>query len=287
MNDQMDTGLKNTPVYRNTLMLEPEDGMAKVVEELGAWITWKTSEELTAEMILSGRESFTFMDDSELMIELGQFEGIESAIPMEIKAIYVHDDPRVDGRQWVTEVLIEREMSDYVVKFTLNLSVMDADHEARKPMPSRPRLMLLISESCRPIISTPGLYAKPLTVEASEKFLNEVNNLNRQVPIVLVSRHHHTTPAIRVDRISEHLLGLVSLYQVERGVDGRALEQALGKANSCYGDAIRIIWPIEEGEENVKSMVILSKDKNGKPRSLREMESLAVSIVLRNRAALL
>lgn len=286
MTDSIDTGLKTTLLYSNTLMLEPEDGMSKVVDELGAWITWKTSEELTGEMILSGRESYTFKDESELFIELGQFEGIQSAVPMELKATYVHDDPCVEGRQWFTEVVIEREMSDFVVQVCVNLSVVDSDHQARPPIPSRPRLMLHIIESCRPVGATPGLYVRPLTLETGEKFLGDANNPGRNVPIVLVS-HRSFAAGVDVERIRQHLLGLANLYQIERGTDSWALEEALGRERSCFGDAIRIIWPIEDGQDNPKSMLILPKDKNGKPRSLREMESLAVSIVLRKRADLL
>lgn len=282
MTDPIDTGLKTTPVYTNTLMLEPEDGMSKVVDELGAWITWKTSEEVTGDMILSGRESYTFQDNSELMIELGQFEGIESSIPMELKAIYVHDDLKVEGRQWVTEVIIHREMSDYVVQVTVNLSVVDSDHSAKPPILSRPRLMVHIIESCRPVGSTPGLYIRPLSMDDTEKFLGEIHNPSRTTPLVVISNHHWTDPPINAERMREQLLGLANLYQVVKGTDSRALEAALGRANSCYGDAIRIIWPMKDGLDEPPTTLILAKDKNGNPRSQYRVEQIATSIVLRN-----
>lgn len=280
MTAPIESALKTTQVYTNTLWLEPEEGMSRVVDELGAWITWKTSELLTGEMILSGKESYTFKDESELLVELGQFEGVESSIPMLLKASYVHDDFKVEGRQWITEVTIKRELNDFIVQLVVNLFVVDTNHDARPPSPSRPRLMVNITESCRPIGSTPGLYIKPLSTALGEKFLSEIHNHTRQAPIVLVSSHVAADSAVNVERMREQLLGLANLYQVTEDTDGWELANILGKEYSCYGDAIRIIWPIEDGRADPSTMLILSKDKHGEPRTFAQMERIATILVL-------
>ena len=281
MTEQINSALKTTQIYTNTLWLEPEDGMSKVVDELGAWITWKTSEVLTGEMILSGKESYTFRDDSELLVELGQFEGVESSIPMILKASYVHDDPKTEGRQWITEVTIKRELNDFMVQLDVNLFVVDSNTAARAPWPSRPRLMVNIIESCRPIGSTPGLYVKPMSVDLGERFMSEVRNHTRKAPIVLISSHVAVEGAVNVERMREQLLGLANLYQVTEETDGWELANALGKEYSCYGEAIRIIWPIEDGQADPSTMLVLSHDKYGAPRTLAEMERIATTLVLR------
>lgn len=285
MIQQISSALKTTQVYTNTLWLEPEEGMSKVVDELGNWISWKTSEPLTGEMILSGKESYSFKDDSELLVELGQFEGVESSIPMLLKASYVHDDPKIEGRQWVTEVTIKRELHDFMVQLIVNLFVVDSNHDARAPWPSRPRLMVNIIESCRPIGSTPGLYVKPLSVDLGDKFLSEVHNHTRKAPIVVISSHVAVEGAVNVERMREQLLGLANLYQVTEETDGWELARVLGREYSCYGEAIRIIWPIEDGQADPVTMLVLAHDKHGAPRTLAEMERIATTLVLRKQVA--
>lgn len=285
MTNTITSDLKTTQVYTNSLWLEPEEGMSRVVAELGAWITWKTSEELSCEMLLSGRESYTFKDESELLIELGQFEGVESSVPMVLKANYVHDDPKVEGRQWITEVTITRELSDFIVQAVVNLYVVDVNQHAKPPTPSRPRLMVNIIENCRPIGSTPGLYVKPLSTDLGEKFLSEVHNHTRKAPIVLVSSHLAVEGAVNIERMREQLLGLANLYQVTEETDGWELAKVLGKEFSCYGDAIRIIWPIEDGQADPATMLVLSRDKHGEPRTFAQMERIATILVLRKQVA--
>lgn len=283
MTAQLDSGLKTTQVYTNTLLLEPEHGMSQVVSELASWIAWKTSEEMTAEMILSGKESYLFGDESEFLIELGQFEGVESSIPMALKASYIHDDPKTEGRQWITEVELFRELADFTVEFSVNLYVVDAHLDVRPPMPSRPRLLVNVTETCRPVGATPGLYTRALTTGTAEKFLAEVITHSRKVPIVVISSNWAMEPGLNVERMREQLLGLANLYAVPEETDSWELASMIGKGLTCYGDAIRIIWPLAEGQADPSSVLVLPKGKDDRQRTAGEMERIAVLVIMRKR----
>lgn len=254
--------------------------MAKVVSEVASWIEWKTSDVLTGDTLLAESKGYLFRDGSELLVELGQEGEFGHPLPMSLKASYVHDDRKIVSRQWITEVMIKRDPQDIMSECTVNLYVTDSDQRVRKPVLSRPRIVVNIVESCRPVGSTPGLFTKPLSLNTAKKVVGDLLDLDRTRPLILVSSNWSVDPPLNVENIRGQLLGLADIYQVTEETDPWSLANILGSDYSCYGDAIRIIWPIDQGQNVPSSMLLLPKAKGGAPRSSEEMVRLAVLLVL-------
>jgi hypothetical protein len=254
--------------------------MIDVIVQVASWISWKTSTDFTVEMILSGKESYDFDDGSELTVVHGPFDDAESTVPVAMTMTYVNDDSRIAGRQWITEMHLEREPGDYVVEFSLHLFVADEDHEAWAPSPSRPRLMVSIADECRPVGSTPGLFTRNLTLDSAEKFVSDARNPERDIPLVVVSNSRKHNHKINLDRMREQMLGVADLYVIPFETNNWNLSEVLGEDLACYGTAIRIIWPIAS-DGQATNMLILSKGKNGLPRTNAKMEQIAIQHVLR------
>lgn len=266
------------PVYSNTLLLEPEGGLLSTVSVFASWIKWKTCVDFSPAALLASSKDYPFEDGSKLGVELlcsprGGTDGL--------RAVYAHDDHKIDGRRWITEVVLKTDSLDFEVDCTVNLHVEDIDVEAKPPIPSRPRLMVDLVESCRPSGRTPGLFIKPLTLGLAQKFLQEVNDIRRTVPIVLVNSNCTMDPPLNFERMREQLLGLAHIYQVTEDTDSWDLAQTLGREFSCYGDAIRVIWPASKWKTGHTSMMVLTKGKGGKLRTSHEMERIAVLGVFR------
>jgi hypothetical protein len=278
MNDFAETNLRKTVIYAVCLHLEPEDGFINVVSEFAAWINWKTKVGLTTETILSGKVDLAFPDNGTLTLE-AESEGMANCAPTSLKIIYAHDDTKIPGRRWVTELQVANR-NDFDVECQVILYTEDVDHQVKAPRHSRPRLMVNLFESCRPVVGTPGLFTKPLTLDTAERFLQEVTQPSRRVPYVVINTHSVFYPPLILDRLREQLIGLADLYQISPETDYTDLAQAIGKQYVCYGKAIRIIWPLAEGESEPWSTMVLPHDRNGIARTAHEVERSVFQSVL-------
>jgi hypothetical protein len=278
MNDFAEPSLRKTVIYSVCLHLEPEDGFVNVVSEFAAWINWKTKIGLTPQAILSGNVDIAFPDNGTLTLEAVGADAANST-PTSLKAIYAHDDSKLPGRRWVTELQVISR-SDFDVECQVNLYTEDLDPLVKAPRHSRPRLMVNLVESCRPVAGTPGLFTKPLTLATAERFLQEVTQPSRRVPYVVINTHAAFYPPLILDRLREQLIGLADLYQISHETDYTDLAQAIGKQYVCYGKAIRIIWPIAEGQSVPGSTMVLPHDRNGIARTAHEVERSVFHSVL-------
>ena len=228
-------------------------------------------------MLLACSKSYLFEDGSTLDVELLSARGAVDGL----RGIYAHDDRKIEGRRWVTEIVLKRDFLDFEVECAVNLHVEDLEVEAKPPIPSRPRLMVDLVETCRPTGRTPGLFIKPLTIGLAQKFLQEVNDIRRTVPIVVLNSNSTMDPPLDFERMREQLIGLAHIYQVTEDTDSWDLAQTLGREFSCYGDAIKVIWPASTWKTGHTTMMVLSKGKGGKPRTTHEMERMAILGVFR------
>lgn len=256
--------------------------MAKVVAEIATWVGWKTSEPMSVSRLLGESRLHTFEDGSELSVDIGWSDCGEQ-LPVWVGISLAHDDRKVKGRKWVTEAQIRRNAQDKLTNFAINLGVLDQVPGLRAATLTRPKLMASIVESCSPIASTPGYATKLLTLNFAKKLLADIMSPARSRPIVIVSSNWSMDPPLDAERMRVQLLGLADLYQVTEETDGWALANILGDEFSCYGDAIRVVWPVGKGE-NAPRTTLLQPNRNGEaPRTTAEMENLAVSLVLRMR----
>jgi hypothetical protein len=272
-----------TQIYSNCLRLEPEAGFISIVSELSSWLEWKTGTCISAESMMRGIHELSLPDNGELLTELKDFGQKEMEGPLVFNATYTHDDLKVGGRRWITQMAVDKKAGEFEIECTVSLFVEDSQNIPKPPYPSRPRLVVNLVESCRPTSCTPGVFTRTLTQPSAQKFLQEVNDIRRTVPIIVITSNWVIEPALNVDRMREQLIGLAHVYQVSEETDSWNLAQTLGREFSCFGDAIRVIWPMAAWKTGQTSMLVLSKNREGKPRTADMMERAAVLEVFRRR----
>lgn len=276
MNDTTAIEQASVLLYSNCLLLEPEDGFDKVVSELASWVEWKTKVLITPETLLAGLKKYTFPDRS----ELESYAKRDGDQVTSLRVIYSHEDYKLPGRRWITEVLT-RQAGGHEVECEVNLRVTDSEPMDKGPMSSRPRLIVNLMESCRPVGATPGLYTKPLSLATAEKFIADIENPLRKAPLVVVSSNRSCDQPINPERLREQLVGLANVYCITEDTDTWELTEVLGDAYSVYGEAIRVFWPIAPGLKQAGSHLFLPRGKNQAPRTAFQMETAVFLNVLR------
>lgn len=276
MIDVVEPSIKTTLIYSNCLRLEPEDGFRKVVSEFAAWIKWKTRVLISPDELMLGAGEYSLPENGRLETFVnGDLQGEN------LKAVYSHDDPRIEGRRWITEALISQKPGDHKVECTVNLLVSSTVESERGPNSSRPRLIVNLMETCRPVGATPGLYTKPLTLATAEKFLLDVVNPFRKAPLIVISSNWSCDPPINPERLREQLVGLANVYHITEDTDTWDLSEVVGDAYAVYGEAIRIIWPVVPGRTEPSSLLVLPRGKHKAPRTALQMETAVFLSVLR------
>lgn len=268
-------------IYTNDLTLEPENGANSVLTLLANWLSWKTKERIDPAMLLSDGAEHTYRDQGVLRTKLcPAYEG-----SFGFKADFSHVDYKIPSRRWSTEIEIYQAEGDHYVECTISVSVLDQPGvKIRRPFSSRPRLVVDIVESCRPVGTTPGLFTKELTLETCEKFLNEANRRGRRIPMVVFSCKFDGEPVIESDRLREHLLGLAELYFIPPQTDTEELAAAIGeKLITCDG-AARILWPVTSSDGAVPNIFVLPHKLDGSAHNRNDMESLIFQRIMLSHA---
>jgi hypothetical protein len=267
-------------IYTNHLTLEPEDGANSVLTLLAEWLSWKTKEPINIPMLLSDITERTYREQG--VLQTSHCPTAKGAFGF--KADYSHVDSRIPTRRWTTEIELHQAEHDHCVECTVSVSVVDQMRvKGSKPMSSRPRLLVDIVEKCRPVGSTPGLFAKDLTLATCEKFLTEVNRIGRQTPIVVFSCKADGQPIIESDRLREQLLGLAEIYFIPPHADVSDLATAIGTRMMADEGAARILYPISDS--SIPSLYVLPYNRDGSDRTRREMEDFICQKLMRRNAA--
>lgn len=257
-------------IYTNTLRLEPHDGAHSVMELLAEWLSWKTKHRMDPDTLLSDLSEKHYVNQGVLRTRLCP----ASTDAFGFQAEYSHVDFKIPARRWTTEVEIHQAAGDHFVECTVMVSVVDQMRvRAPRPEPSRPRLVVDIVEKCRPIGSTPGLFTRELTLETSQKFLNEVTRRDRVHPVIVFSCKPDGNPIIDCDRLQEQILGLAELYFIPAHVALDDLADAVGNSLIAWGGEAKILWPFSSETQREPSTQIYSANLDDSDRTMREMET--------------
>ena len=267
-------------IYTNTLRLEPHDGSHSVMTLLADWLSWKTKHRMDPDTLLSDLSEKHYVNQGVLKTRLCP----ASADDFGFWAEYSHVDFKIPARRWTTEITIHQAAGDHFVDCNVMVSVVDQMRvRARRPEPSRPRLVVDIVEKCRPIGTTPGLFTRELTLETSQKFLNEATREDRVTPIVVCSCKPDGNPIIDCDRLQEQILGLAELYFIPSHVALDELAEAVGNSLIAWGGEAKILWPNSSAGQRQRSIQIYSTNTDDSDRTRREMETNIYTRIMRQK----
>jgi hypothetical protein len=272
-------------IYVNCFEFEPEDGPKQIISLIAQWLGQKTKSFVDASRLAVGIRDLTLKDGSKLSSKSSSSIDGDVTYPYFFSAKYSHSDGRVSGRRWVTEIGI-RQMD---FRSTVECSVLLKTEEASAMVNSRvsvtrPRIVVMLVEKCRPVGGTPGLYLKSLNEENAKAFAEETLRTGRRHPIVLISCNDEGIYPVNPEHLRLNLIGLADVVHIPKHVDTFNLQDIVGKRSMTYGGAVKVIFAKREGSQRdtcetlmmlpdeIKS---LSQDQGSEPRYI-ENELLGV-----------
>lgn len=234
-------------IYANRLMLEPEDGPMAVVRQLAKWISQRSQGYIDNDRLAEGIRELRIKDGSTLTSRATASLQSGVVYPYLFSSELKHRDSVVSGRSWTTEVGLRQESSGSPIECTVLLKTDEISARVTAPIQvTRPRIVELILESCKPVSSTPGLSLKSLDEDSAKAFLYQIEREDR-APLVLLSCSRNGSCLVDPGRLRSVLVGLADVVVIPAGADTYAIESQVGRKYSAFGGAVNIIFPMRQG----------------------------------------
>ncbi len=262
-------------VYANHLELEGEDAYRSVLSSLCGWIKRKTNESVRPADLM-GSNKFNF-DNVWVTTETANFES-----PNLYAVTIKHLDSSVRGRQWIVEVGMlsndKKTLVSIVLKTDEISSLVTSD-----VFTTRPLLIKYISENSQLSHNTIGKSYKNLegSTDAYRALLYEVERIEREYPIVLISPKRDGEYPVEISRLQDQLIGLAQVVKVSPDCNSYDMAEILGQQFSSWNGAINIIYtPFKNG--HVRNKLFQSNYLDDNFHDQKEVISLLLSTVTHN-----
>jgi hypothetical protein len=267
-------------VYANKFDFEPEYGAEEVIKIIAAW---------------AGRTAKTFVDPIKLNGGIRNFSvngysissWTNSAVVDELNTPYlfnfrlVHQDSKLKGRQWITEVGVRQRPGSDIVECSV---LLKADEVSAKVVSqikvTRPGLVNSLVEKCRPVSGTPGLYPKSLEIENAFAYLADVHNESRVSPLVVVSARDGEYP-VNPESIRRQVLGLANVVCIPADEDTFQLEEIVGRRYMSFSGGVRVVFPVRDSSSGsyVETVLLRSEDYAGFGRDVPTLASEVLAVI--------
>lgn len=248
-------------VYANYLKAAGTNARAEIMRAVGGWLKEQLGYGLRPDTLTTaGEHSGNRSGTSSWLKIFTARDGTQELYSWILK----NADDTVRGRQWSSEIGLK------VVGNSCELSCVVATEEAstlvlQPVQASRPRLIryavsnLSGAEGVHFDAAVPGLTVKRVGVSADSYrgLLYDIENRERDYPIVLVSPHKDGAYQINADHLQQDLVGLAQVVKVEAEFDSYDMEEILGRRWSAWDGAVNVLhMPTASGY--IRSRVFLS-----------------------------
>ncbi|WP_288522456.1 hypothetical protein [uncultured Pseudomonas sp.] len=232
-------------VYANKFDFEPEFGVEEVIKLIAAWAGRTAKKFVDPVKLSSGIRNFSVNGYS--ISSWASSEGFdELSTPYLFNFRLVHQDSKLKGRQWITEVGVRQRPGSDIVECSILLKTDEVSAKIVSPIKvTRPGLVNALVEKCRPVPGTPGLYPKTLTRENASAYWAEVNHEARVIPLVVVSARDGEYP-VDPESIRRQVLGLANVVCIPVDEDTFQLEEIVGRRYMSFSGGVRIVFPARE-----------------------------------------
>lgn len=245
-------------VYVNSLVLEPEEGLSRIVQSVAKWLGQAAETTVDAERLTQGVRELRSRNGSQVSSRATVDPEGGRTYPYMFCARLTHGDERVHGRHWVTEVGLRQDATNSPVHCSVMLRTDEVSARVNAPIQvTRPRLMLDLVQSCRPTGQTPGLKVKRLDEASALAFSHEVEREARDYPIVVISATPNDAESGLPERVRKVVVGLADVVEVPGGADTFAVEKVVGRRHMAFGGAINIIFPPRRDDRGVSCYTVL------------------------------
>ncbi len=229
--------------------IEKKPKLEEVLTVLDNWLSRRIRKNIVFQDL--GEESdLSFPDASVNVVKLNQ-EG-RSLFSLALE----HPDREDPDFKWRTVFCLkDEELEPHKVSIKVSngwadgILRPDADYKV-----SRPLLVPMLAQSfnCHnayPVKAEPQL----TTIKEVRSFTDLLFDQNRTLPLVFISCSNFSDrPIVDAKQIADTLTGLAHVFVAKDRFTSFKMEDIIGKSMNCYNGAVRIYWPIKEGQkENI------------------------------------
>lgn len=248
-------------VYANHLKAVGTNAKVEVLRAVGGWLKEQLGYGLHPDkLVIAGEHTGNRNGVSSWVKIFAASDGTQELYSWILK----NADDTVRGRQWNSEIGLK------VVGDSCELSCVIATEEAstlvlQPVQASRPRLIRYVvsnlsgAEGVHFDASVPGLAVKRVgdSADSYRALLYDIENSERDYPIVLLSPHNDGVYPINADHLQQDLVGLAQVVKVEKEFDSYDMEEILGRRWSAWDGAVNVLhMPTSSGY--IRSRVFLS-----------------------------
>lgn len=262
-------------VYANYLELKGKDAYKAVFSALCGWVKKKTGSSIKPTELM-GTNQFN-LGDVWISTEIARKER-----PHLYAVTLKHPDISVRGRQWIVEVgmnvTTEKTVVSVVLKTDEMSSLVNSD-----VFTTRPLLIRYISKNSKLSDNAIGLSFKNVSgnTDAYRGLLFDVERVDRDYPIVLVSPDGEGKYPVEVPEIQEQLIGLAQVVKISTEYNSYEMAEVLGQRFSAWNGAINILYtPFKTG--HVRNKLFQSNYLKCNFASKKELISFLLSTVTHN-----
>lgn len=262
-------------VYANYLELKGEGSYQAVFSSLCGWLKKKTKASIKPSD-LTGSNKFNF-DNVWIATEAANLEK-----PHLYAVTVKHPDNDVRGRQWIVEVgvrIFDDKTSVSVVLKTDEMSSLVTSNV----FTTRPLLVRYIVENSELAAGTCGVSPRVLENETDSYrgLLYDIERIDRDYPIVLVSPNRHGECLVDISRLQEQLTGLAQVVEVSSECNSYDMVDVLSQRFSSWNGAVNIIYtPFKNG--HVRNKLFQSNFLGERFSTEKELISFLLSTVTHN-----
>ncbi|WP_353254119.1 hypothetical protein [Salinisphaera sp. PC39] len=263
-------------IYANSLELQSPEDADHALHAVARWLGQKTKTWIEADDLR------TVKNDNINGAWIRCFPASE--LPPETYSIlFTHPDVDIPGRQWVTELSIQKRYDSAF--FSLLLETSDISTQIKTvPETTRPRLIQFISNKCKVAMGIPGMAVQHVQNDYDHlrALAQAIEHPYRRDPVVLVSRDHDGYAYVDIDRLQEQLFGLAQVVDISRQVNSYDLERLLTRKRSAWGGAINVIFPPithRRGGQHIRNRLFLTYELDDLIKNQHSITSEVISTV--------
>lgn len=269
-------------VYANSFTFEPPGGVDQIVGLVAKWIGKVAKQRIDELRLAEGIRELRLNNGGILISRAAITDEKKRIYPYAFCAQLSHRDQAVSGRKWITEVGLRQEGADTPIECSLLLKTDEVSARVTEPIQvTRPTLVEQLIKKCLPTGQTPGLTTKHLDEDSAEAFLQSLERVGREHPVVLISCNKEGAYPVEPERLRSLLVGLSDVIEVPAAADTFAIQEVVGRQYIAFGGAIKVIFPPRKDSQNsVCDTILLSPSTiDGLVKKGKKVESEVLAAV--------
>lgn len=236
-------------VYANHFILNPEGGPETIIREIARWVGDNRKTYVDPNQLSRGVREFRLKDGATLSTVVTQDQNGSNVYPYYFCARFMHPDPHVSGRRWITEIGMRQLGFDGQIHCSVRLQTEEISARVNAPITvTCPGIVRNLIENCSPVDHTPSRSIVQLTEHNARAFIYEIERQDRDYPLILVSQKANGVALVNCEKLRRIMTGLAQVIDIPKNADTFAIEAEIGRKYSAFGGAVNIIFPGQKSD---------------------------------------